>query len=212
MGRDASEPTESIEIHPERIFVNVAFVKFASDQFTELACTLKSYDVKFAPLRSTRGPCKYPPTTLYFAGSSGALVLRNVMPPDRVFVNVVLVRFALVNTVLLRSKPVKFTPDKSTFAPMRYPLRTTYPADVPVVNTGALAGMVGCGMFLDRVRINDAPVKLHPSIIAPEISAYEKFVPVKMEPLSEMPYNCMPDKSFPDRLTFGPSKYLFKNT
>jgi len=212
MGPDASEPTESIEIHPDRMFVNVAFVKFASDQFTELADVLKSSAVNTAPLKSTRGPCKYPPITLYFAGSSGALVLRNVMPPDRVFVNVALDRFALVSTVLLRSRPVKFTPDRSTFAPTRYPLRTTYPADVPAVNTGAFAGSVGCGIFLDRVRMNVAPVKLDPSIIVPEISAYEKFVPVKMDPLSERPYSCMPDKSFPERLIFGPSKYLFKNT
>ena len=55
MGPDASE---SISIHPDFIFVNTAFVKLADDKLIAFDCVLKSYDVKFAPLRSTCGPYK----------------------------------------------------------------------------------------------------------------------------------------------------------
>ena len=119
MGPDASFPTESIVIQPDFIFVNVAFVRLATDQLMALAGVLKSYDARFAPLKSTRGPCRYPPTTLYFAGRTGGVSALNVIPPDRVFVNVALARFALVSTVLLKSNPVKSTLDKSTLAPIR---------------------------------------------------------------------------------------------
>ena len=119
MGPDASFPTESIVIHPDFIFVNAAFVKFASDQLIELVEVLKSYAVSSAPLKSTRGPCKYPPTTLYFGGRMGGVNALNVIPPDRVPVNVALARLVLVSTVLLKFRSVKSTLDKSTLAPIR---------------------------------------------------------------------------------------------
>ena len=109
----------SIAIQPDFIFVNVAFVKLAADQLMALAGVLKSYDARFAPLKSTRGPCKYPPTMLYFEGNIGGVSELNVIPPDRVLINVAVTRFALVSTVLLKSRLVKFTLDKSTLAPIR---------------------------------------------------------------------------------------------
>ena len=43
----------------------------------------------------------------------------------------------------------------------------------------------GCGIFLDRVRVNVAPVKFAPSRIVPEISAPVKFVFTNMDPLRD---------------------------
>ena len=63
-------------------------------------------------------------------------------------------------------------------------MRITYPPAVPAVNVGAT---VGCGIRRDCVRVNVAPVKFAPSIIVPEISAYEKLALVNMDPLSERP-------------------------
>ena len=114
----APEP-ESISIHPGFIFVNTAFVKLADDQLIALACVLKSYDVKFAPLKSTHGPCKYPPTTLNLGGSVGCDVESTEIPPDRTFVSVDPVNLTPVSTVFERSTPVKFVNDISTFAPIR---------------------------------------------------------------------------------------------
>ena len=131
------------------------------------------------------------------------------MPPDRVFINVALERLTFVSTVLLKSSPVKSVLERSTLAPIKYPLRTTYPPAVPAVNVGAT---VGCGMFLERVRVKVAPVKLIPSIIVPEISAYDRFVLTKTEPLSVRLYSWIPDKSFDERLTLGPRRKLFRNT
>jgi hypothetical protein len=115
MGPDASE---SISIHPDFILVNTAFVKLADDKLIAFACVLKSYDVKFAPLRSTRGPYKYPPTTLNLGGRIGCEVESTEIPPDRTFVRVDPDKLTPVSTVFERSTSVKFVNDMSTFAPI----------------------------------------------------------------------------------------------
>jgi hypothetical protein len=112
------EASESISIHPDFILVNVAFVKLADDKLIAFACVLKSYDVKFAPLRSTRGPYKYPPNTLNLGGSIGGDVESTEIPPDFTFVSVAPVKLTPVSTVFERSTPVKFVNDMSTFAPI----------------------------------------------------------------------------------------------
>jgi hypothetical protein len=68
VGPDASE---SISIHPDFTFVNVAFVKLADDQFMVFDTVSNVKLERFAPLRSTCGPCKKPPNTLYLGGSVG---------------------------------------------------------------------------------------------------------------------------------------------
>ena len=125
MGPDASE---SISIHPDFILVNVAFVRLANDKLIAFDCVLKSYDVKFAPLKSTRGPYKYPPKTLNLGGRMGCDVGSTEIPPDFTFVSVAPVKLTPVSTVFERSNPVKFVNDMSTFAPIMYPFRITYPA------------------------------------------------------------------------------------
>jgi hypothetical protein len=116
MGPDASE---SISIHPEFIFVNTAFVKLADDKLIALDILSNVNPLRLAPLRSTRGPCKYPPTTLNLGGSVGCDVERTQIPPDRTFVSVDPVKLAPVSTVFERSIPVKFINDMSKFAPIR---------------------------------------------------------------------------------------------
>ncbi len=141
MGPDTSESTS---IHPEFMPINTAFVRLADDQLIAFAEVLKSSDVRLAPLKSTCGPCKYPPTTLNLGGSDGCDVESTDTPPDLTFVSVAPVKLTPVSTVFERSNPVRFVYDMSTFAPMRYPFRITYPAVSPEVNIG---GTKGCGMF-----------------------------------------------------------------
>ena len=96
MGPDASE---SISIHPDFIFVNTAFVKLADDKLIALDILSNVNPLRLAPLRSTRGPCKYPSTTLNLGGRIGGDADKTVTPPDRTFVSVDPVKLTPVRLV-----------------------------------------------------------------------------------------------------------------
>ena len=96
-------------------------MSFTLDKSTLLNVTPEKFD----PVKSTPGPTMYPVIYLYPNSDPYVDPLENVIgvevniciPPDFIFINVAFVIFAPVNTVLLKSRDVRFAPERSTLGP-----------------------------------------------------------------------------------------------